>query len=328
MILEYVLGLGKRRVLGRCSVILTMVAATAWSWPSMAEWRSPYYHDHSLTGKIYSLQVNNWVSAAHLHQAIRDSHFLLLGETHTNPDHHFGQAELIHQWLDSTQSSVIVMEMLAIEEWQFDRKRWSSLAELQKSVRATEGKWPWELYDPIFKMAVQHGLPIRAANLTREQRMHYASNNACQVEQAGQIFRFCDTLNKAQNDAIGKLILDGHCGYLQAGQEQPLVQTQIAKDASFALSLYRAGKENKVVFIAGAVHVRKDIGVPRHLKRIGINSISIAFIPVKPEKVTPADYIDRKLGRPFDYIVFTPSDRNTDPCVEFAEQLKKLKKHN
>ena len=326
MILENVNRLCKRRLVRRYSVALLIAVGAACPWSSMAEWRSPYYHDHSLTGKIYSLQVSDWVSVEHLHQAIRDSQILLLGETHTNPDHHFGQAELIHQWLDSAQSSVIVMEMLAIEEWQYDHRRWSSLAELRKSVRATSGKWQWELYDPILKIAVQHNMPIRAANLTPQQRMRYAGENNCQVQQAGQTFRFCDTLSSAQNKAIGKLILDAHCGYLQVGQEPPLVQTQIAKDASFALSLYRAGKENKVVFIAGAVHVRKDIGVPRHLKRIGINSLSIAFIPVNPEKVTPADYIDHKLGRPFDYIIFTPSDRNTDPCVEFAEQLKKLKK--
>ena len=317
----------KHRAVVRCLSILLIIALEAGSWSFAADWQSLYYRDHPLTGKIYSLQANDWIAAEQLHAAIRESKVLLLGETHTNPDHHIGQASLIHQWLDAAGSSVIVMEMLATEEWQFDDTRWSNLADLHEHVKATSGKWSWELYDPVFKLAIQHRLPLRAANLTRRQHADYAAEKYCQVEQEGRKFGFCDTLRAAQKKAIVNLILESHCGYLQAEHAQPLVNIQIAKDASFALSLYRAWLENKVVFIAGAVHVRKDIGVPRHLKRIGINSLSIAFIPVVPEQVTPTAYIDQTLGQPFDYIIFTPSDRNTDPCVEFAEQLKKMTKH-
>ena len=98
------------------------------SWPSFAEWRSPYYVDHPLVGKIYSLELKDWVVSDKLHTVIRNANYLLLGETHTNPDHHIGQAALIHQWLDSAHPSIIAMEMLASGEWQYDDTRWSSLA--------------------------------------------------------------------------------------------------------------------------------------------------------------------------------------------------------
>ena len=316
----------KRRTVLCCLVALLVAISAIYTPTTAAEWSSPYYRDHPLTGKIYSLQLNDWISSEQLHRTIRTSKFLLLGETHTNPDHHLGQATLIHQWLDSAQTAVVAMEMLVVGEWQFEHKRWSRLADLQASLEATGSRWDWPLYDPIFKLAVQHRLPLYATNLTRQQRKHFAGEDDCRVEQEGKVFRFCDTLNSAQKKSMEKLILDAHCGYLQPEQAAPLVNVQIAKDASFALSLYRAGAKNKVVFIAGAVHVRKDIGVPRHLKRIGINSLSIAFVPVRPEWVTPVEYIDHTLGRPFDYVIFTPSERNTDPCVEFAEQLKKMKK--
>lgn len=326
MVLESLVTSFKHSAARRCVCILFVTICVTASWSAIADWRSPYYVDHPLVGKIFSLELNDWVARHKLHAVIRNAHYLLLGETHTNPDHHVGQAALIHQWLDSAQPSIISMEMLSSGEWQYGDRRWSSLAELRESVKNTPGKWDWTLYDPLLKMAVQHSVPIRAANLNRQQRAHFAGSDDCQIERNGKKFRFCDSISAAAKSVIETLILDAHCGYLQAKHVSPLVKTQIAKDASFALSLYRAGIENKVVLIAGAVHVRKDIGVPRHLKRIGINSLSIAFIPVDPKRVTPAEYIDQKLGQPFDYIIFTPSERNVDPCVEFAEQLKKLKK--
>jgi len=86
------------------------------------------------------------------------------------------------------------------------------------------------------------------------------------------------------------------------------------------------GKTHKVALIAGAVHVRKDIGVPVHLQRLGKQFVSIAFLNVDPDKLEVEDYIDQaELNQQFDYIYFTPSERNQDPCVEFAEQLKKMK---
>ena len=321
---EYLIVLTKLSALRYSLTILLCIVVASGDKSSADDWVAPYYRDHSLTGKIYSLHSGDWITSQQLHAAIRQSNVLLLGETHTNPDHHLGQAALIHQWLDAARPAVIVMEMLAVKQWQFDQKRWSSLSELHASVQASAGNWEWEIYDPILRIAVQHQLPIQAANLTKAQRRQFSSQQVCQVTQDGKSLRFCDTLKMTQKKAIEDLILDAHCGYLHREQVSPLVHTQIARDASFALSLYRAGIENKVVLIAGAVHVRKDIGVPRHLRRIGIPSLSVAFVPVSPNKVTPVDYFDQNLGRPFDYIVFTPSDRNTDPCVEFAEQLKNM----
>ena len=87
------------------------------------------------------------------------------------------------------------------------------------------------------------------------------------------------------------------------------------------------GNTHKVALIAGAVHVRKDIGVPVHLQRLGRKSVSIAFVNVDPDKLSVEEYLDHaELIRQFDYLYFTPSERNQDPCIEFAEQLNKMKK--
>lgn len=305
--------------------ISVIVVGVIWTCCSAAEWRSPYYLDHPLVGKIYSLKQQKWVTTQHVDSAIRDARFLLLGETHTNPDHHQGQAMLISNWLSARKDSAVVLEMLSVAAWHDQPERWADLAELKRNLTAVAKEWQWELYEPILELAVDRNLPLIAANLSKQQRAYFAEQANCQVEQAGKKFNFCDTISPERKKIMEKLILDAHCGYLPAKHAPPLANTQIAKDASFALSLYRAGMEYNVVLIAGAVHVRKDIGVPRHLRRIGLDSVSIAFMPVDPDRAKPADYFNQNMGLQFDYIYFTPSERNVDPCTEFAEQLKRMK---
>lgn len=306
--------------------ISIIAVCVLWTCCSAAEWSSPYYLDHPLVGKIYSLKQQQWVTAQHVDSAIRDARFLLLGETHTNPDHHQGQATLISSWLSARKDSAIVLEMLSVAAWQLQPEKWTDLVQLKQNLTTVAKEWQWDLYEPILELAVDRELPLIAANLSKQQRAYFADEENCQVEQEGKKFYFCDTISPERKKIMGKLILDAHCGYLSAKHVPPLANTQIAKDASFALSLYRAGMEYNVVLIAGAVHVRKDIGVPRHLKRIGLDSVSIAFMPVDPDRTKPADYFNRKMGLQFDYIFFTPSERNVDPCTEFAEQLKNMKK--
>ena len=82
-----------------------------------AQWQSDYYQDHPLVGKIYATAKKQWISEEALHNEIHHTRILLLGETHTNPDHHIGQANLIHQWMPANRNAALVMEMLTYDEW-------------------------------------------------------------------------------------------------------------------------------------------------------------------------------------------------------------------
>ncbi len=292
---------------------------------AQAQWLSPYYIDHPLVGKIFSLQDNRWVSREHLENSLRDVRVLLLGETHTNPDHHQGQADLLGAWISESGPYALVLEMLNLESWQDQPTVWSSLERLQDALESKDGAWEWELYRPVLERAVKHKLPVIAGNITRQQRKYFGEKGHCRLEQYGKEFDFCDTISAEQRAVMETLVADSHCGYLQSQQVKSLVRTQVAKDASFAFSLKRAESRYRVALIAGSVHVRKDIGVPLHLQELGIDSVSIAFVSVDPEKTKPGEYFSEELGRSYDYIFFTPSERNIDPCVEFAEQLKKMK---
>ena len=296
-----------------------------------AQWQSSYYQDHPLAGKIYVTGERSWISEKELLNKIHNTRILLLGETHTNPDHHIGQARIIHHWMPADRNVALVMEMLAYDNWKVFSGLEMSTEELNNKLEEVAGVWKWHLYQPLVQLKQDHHLPMIGANLTREQRSEYSNDDHCKMSRGDIDSDFCELMDDSQQGVIRQLIYDAHCDYLPYEHTGSLMNTQIAKDASFALSLVSTAATHKVVLIAGAVHVRKDIGVPVHLQQLGEKSTSIAFINVSPEISDPEEYIeqsqpDQSLLSQFDYVYFTPSERNQDPCVEFAEQLKKMKK--
>lgn len=295
---------------------------------SYAEWQSSYYLDHPLTGKIYSLAEESFVAEDELVTAIKATQFLLLGEKHTNHHHHIGQARIIQQWLPAEQNPALVLEMLEIDTWPHSGKVWADRSELTEQLELLAKDWDWEIYQPVIELAIMEKLPIFPANLSRKTlSARYADGSSCELMLGEKSMQICDTINQEKRSAINQLIFDAHCGYVPNDKLAPLVNTQIAKDAAFALSMVNAGEHRRAVLITGAVHARKDIGVPVHLKKLGFDSLSIVFKPVDPARLKPQEYFDQHLAMPYEYVFFTPSERNTDPCVEFAEQLKRMKQH-
>ena len=300
-----------------------------------AEWQSLYYRDHPLVGKVFSTAEKAWISTQQLHAQIQNEQFILLGETHTNPDHHIGQADIIENWLSNQTknkserkpASALVFEMLTYDDWVGFKLPNLEVDELTAKLEEVSSRWDWPLYTPILEMQIKYQLPMVGANLSKAQLDEYSSEGTCEISREGENIEFCHALNAQQKALTKQLIYDAHCGYLPLEHTTPLLNTQIAKDASFALSLTNIGKTHNAALIAGAVHIRKDIGVPVHLRRMGEKSVSIAFLSVSPGKMEVGDYFDQAdSSQQFDYIYFTPNERNQDPCVEFAEQLKKMKK--
>ena len=133
-------------------------------------------------------------------------------------------------------------------------------------------------------------------------------------------------LKAESRDRLETLIDRSHCGMLQPKHLPPLVKMQAAKDASFALSLWQAYEAGSApVLISGSVHVRKDIGVPVYLLQTGYSVMSVAFLEVDPELVDATDYELSEDESSYDFIYFTPGSRALDPCVEFKQQLEKMR---
>lgn len=298
-----------------------------------AQWQSQYYRDHPLAGKIYSTGDQAWISEQALIAKLHETRLLLLGETHSNADHHSRQAHIIQAWMAGGSRPGLVLEMINYQDSEQLQSPAFTLETLMRRLEEIAGQWNWQAYVPILELKLEHNLPMLGANLSRQQLDQFSRQGKCEISRSQAQLNVCQALSQAQKETIRQLVFDAHCGYLPREHTESFVQTQIAKDASFALSLAKAAADDKAVLIAGSVHVRKDIGVPVHLRALGQAAVSMTFMNVVPARTRFEDYMpaapaaDRQ-EQLFDYIYFTPSDRNLDPCVEFAEQLKKIKQAN
>ena len=58
-------------------------------------WQSLHFRDHELVGKIYASPDRQQLTLDEVKQRAAEARFVLLGEIHTNPDHHRLQAEIL-----------------------------------------------------------------------------------------------------------------------------------------------------------------------------------------------------------------------------------------
>lgn len=193
---------------------------------------------------------------------------LLLGEVHDNAAQHALRRDLLAALLARGDRPALLMEQL-------DRERQPALdaasrpggdlspaaldAQVDAVVQAGGAApgWHWPFYKPYIRLALAHGLPIMAANVSRAE-----ARTVMQQGLAATGFDAAVPEDIARAQAA--LIEASHCGQLTAAQAARLALAQVARDQFMARLVARhAGRG--VVLLAGNGHVRSDIGVPRWL---------------------------------------------------------------
>lgn len=242
--------------------------------------------------------------------------FLLLGEVHDNPEHHRQRLG----WLESLARSGRFA--LALEQFDADRQPAIDAAvaagldarALARSAGFDFDGWDWKLYAPYVELALRHGLPLVAANLSTAQTRTIARAPAAAAPAA-----IPAGWGAAEDAALEAEISDGHCGLLPVRAIAPMAAAQRARDARIATALVEARRATglPVVLIAGNGHVRRDIGVPRHLAGLTPQArvLAIGFL----ERSTPPDERALDAAEPFDRVVGTAPHPRPDPC----ESLRK-----
>jgi len=251
---------------------------------------------------------------------LRGEAVVLLGEVHDNAVQHRLRLEVLRRALAAGWRPAIAME-------QFDRER---QAEIDRARRERPGDaqhvidlaapsgagngWDWALYRPFVALALEHGLPLVAANLSNGDTARIVRGDY------GAVF---------DRDAVAELGLDrpvpanlqsaqeaeidaGHCHVLPAEAWPRMARSQLARDAVMARVLAEHGAGG-VVLLAGNGHVRKDIGVPRWLR-------------VDPGRVVSVGYLEEGNATPpvaFDAVVRTPAAARADPCAAFIERRRR-----
>lgn len=111
------------------------------------------------------------------------------------------------------------------------------------------------MYGPIVTEALQQRVPLLAANLsTGEMRQAYRQPASLPGERSNA---------PAVKAALLEHVRAGHCGMLPESQLPAMLAVQQQRDRRMAERLLAAPQP--AVLLAGAYHVRKDLGVPLHL---------------------------------------------------------------
>ena len=243
-----------------------------------------------------------------------EADFALLGETHDNPVHHELQAELLRHAIAAGRRPALALEPLDRErQGDVDAAvaRGTAAAGLGSAAKVAAG-WDWPLYAPIVALALEHGLPIIAANLSRADAREVARRGFEALRpDAADALALDAAWNAERARVLRAELIAGHCGD-DSPRIDAMAPMQRARDAVMADRMLAAAP---VVAILGRGHARGDIGVPLYLRARapGKRVLSLAFTEVRGDAPRPADYDEAAPGR-HDIVWFTARASRPDPC--------------
>ena len=273
--------------------------------PPMPEWQSPEGRQHPDLGMIVDLHRNAVIAPAELVARLQDFDGLLVGERHDNPDHHALQLWLMQALAQARPQGSLLLEMLEPEQQaRVDAVRRDLAdglvnADLPKALAWQKG-WDWDLYGPLVRYALIEPYPLLHANLGREEIMSiYRAAPALQghVSNADVV-----------RDALLAQIEVSHCGMLPASQLPAMLAVQQQRDRRMAEQMMAAPKP--AMLLAGAFHVRRDLGVPLHIEDLKGAPVGVLIFAEVGENVSAAQA---------DYVWYTPAQPEQDHCEQLRQ---------
>ena len=252
---------------------------------------------------------------------LRGDAIVLLGEVHDNPVMQRLRLEVLRRAFEAGWRPAIAME-------QFDREQQVDIerARMERPLDADylidkaarqHGKsmngWNWEYYRPYVALALQYGVPLLAANLSRHDaqkiiELGYSAVFDDSMEHLLGLDRQRPSLLAAQENEIDL----GHCHALPREQLPAMARAQVARDAVMA-EVLREHAAQGVVLLAGDGHARQDIGVPTW------------FDPPTRARVFTVGFLERgDLAPPsaFDAVVSTDAVPRPDRCATLQRREK------
>jgi len=296
---------------------------------------APRHGDHPMVGQLWWTGTAGGTAAeiraseAMARLALAD--VVLLGEVHGNPDHHHGQLEVIRALASTGARPALAFEIFDLgDQDRIDalRRDGDPDADALAAGVNLEGRgWDWSGYRPLVQFALDEGLEIIAANLSRSGAMDVARGGLESLpEQERQRLGLDTALEEGLRERLEQRIVDAHCGHLPRERAGGMIDAQRARDAYMADRL--AQVQGPVVLIAGAAHARRDYGVPAYLARLAPERglASLAFVEVDPARSEASDYTNGAVS-PHDLLWFTRRSSPDDPCEAFRKQLEGMNRH-
>lgn len=264
---------------------------------------APLGHEHADLGRIVDLASGRTIDPEQLLDRLARVERVLVGEQHDNPDHHALQLWLLRELFRLRPQGSVLMEMLnpdqqnKVDQAQTTARAGQAITDPFNTLAWQPG-WDWSLYGPLVMHQLRQPYPLLAANLDRAEIM--------------QIYRQRPTLGGERSGA-GEVqerlladIRESHCGLLPDSQLPAMLAVQQQRDRRMAEALLAAPQPS--LLLAGAFHVRKDLGVPLHLADLGAQDGSAVLILAEVGRSVDASMAD--------YVWFTAAQPEQDHCAK------------
>lgn len=280
---------------------------------------------HPLSNKVWDVSAQRPVAPDTVVARALAAKFVLLGEIHDDAEHHRLQALILQQLIKGGRHPALVMEQFdtnqqaAIDAILSDGKpldlQLMALSELMRK------SWDWPVYEPIVRTAVQNGLPLVAANLSRES-LHLVGRDgyAALGPNEEQRLALAPVWNAQRQAQMVRDISGGHCGRLSEHLGEIVSKSQRARDAVIADVMLKH-QDSGAVVILGRNHARSDMAVPIYLtaRAPQLSVLTLTFTEVAAPTDAQA-YSHGALGQMFDYVWFTPPVlRKNNPCADIPK---------
>lgn len=321
--------ISRRRVLAGALGALVLAGCGPMVAPPPRAWQSPEGREHPLSGRVWDVKAQRFITPSVLVERLAEARFVLLGERHDNADHHRLQGWIVEGLAKAGRRPAVAFEMLTVEDTgtvaRYLASASADAAGLGAAVGWEKSGWPpWPIYQPIAEAAVTARLPIVGANLSPGATRAVRQRGFAAIDPALAARTGVDRpLDSAVRASLEEEIREAHCGHGADAMLDLMVAVQVARDAQMADAMAAAGERDGAVLIAGAGHVRTDRGVPTRLavRRPGESVVALAFVEVRDGQSDPRTY----LTRPVDYAWFTPRVDSVDPCERFRRPLERLR---
>jgi uncharacterized iron-regulated protein len=283
-------------------LLVGLLAACQAALPPLPAWQSPEGLDHPRLGQIVELRTGAVLTPAQLLARLAPARRVLVGERHDNPDHHALQLWLLRALAAEREQGSLLLEMLTpdqqarVDQVQALMAAGEQPADLLNELAWQRG-WAWSLYGPLVRHALGQTYPMLAANLDRDEVMQIYA-------QAPELSGVASTAPPVR-EALLAQIRSSHCDLLPESQLPAMLAIQQQRDRRMAQALVAAPEPS--LLLAGAFHVRRDLGVPLHLADLGADAGEQVLILA--EVGTPLESIQA------DYAWLTPAQPQQDHCV-------------
>jgi uncharacterized iron-regulated protein len=202
--------------------------------------------------------------------SLSKARIIYLGETHTLKRHHRFQLRVIQALYEKHISLTIGLEMLPftcqgyLDAWgrgELEKKEFLRLIDW-------EGNWgfDFDLYEPLFEIAREQGIPLRALNAPPALVKKVARNGLSGLtnEEKGMLSPIIPSSDAHRNYL--KLSLSRH-KILKGEAEQYAYEAQDVWDSTMAHSVVEylksdGGKNKTMVVLAGSGHLAYGYGIP------------------------------------------------------------------